>query len=81
MRPLGDFGVSFAHVFSGGFFEANLSQLEANLIFESRKNNIRILGPNCMGIFNPPTRQKFIFQNNMLEILKELKLVSSQRNF
>jgi acyl-CoA synthetase (NDP forming) len=51
----------FAHVISGGFGEtgADGAALEERLLSAARGAGIRVLGPNCMGVFSPAGRQTF----------------------
>jgi acyl-CoA synthetase (NDP forming) len=51
----------FAHVISGGFGEtgAEGAALEEQLLAAARGAGIRVLGPNCMGVFSPAGRQTF----------------------
>ena len=58
VEELGQKGVLFAHIFSSGFSELGKEgkQLEQQVLDNAKKNHIRILGPNCMGIFNAKSR-------------------------
>jgi acyl-CoA synthetase (NDP forming) len=51
----------FVHVVSGGFGETGESglALEQELGAAARKSGVRLLGPNCMGIYSPRGRQSF----------------------
>jgi len=51
----------FAHVISGGFGEtgADGAALEDELLAAARRAGVRVLGPNCMGVFSPAGRQTF----------------------
>jgi acyl-CoA synthetase (NDP forming) len=42
--------IKFVHFFTSGFGETGNLQLEEDLIREARKGNLRIVGPNCIGI-------------------------------
>ncbi|MDP2855163.1 MAG: CoA-binding protein [Smithellaceae bacterium] len=42
--------IKFIHFFTSGFGETGNRQLEEDLIREARKGNLRIVGPNCVGI-------------------------------
>ena len=49
-------GVKVVHIFTSGFSEtgrANRTKLEAQIAEIARKGNVRIIGPNCMGIYHP----------------------------
>ena len=61
VEELGQKGVLFAHIFSSGYSELGEEgkQLEQQLLEKAKKNHIRILGPNCMGIYNPKSRITF----------------------
>ncbi len=56
LEEAGKKGVSFATIFSSGFSEIGNIQLEEKLLLIARKYNIRIIGPNCLGIYNPKSR-------------------------
>ncbi len=51
----------FAHVISGGFAEAGRegAELEHELGRAAREARVRVLGPNCLGLFSPAGRQTF----------------------
>lgn len=53
--------VTFAHVVAGGFGETGPdgTQLEAELLDAARQAQVRVLGPNCLGVFSPRGRQTF----------------------
>ncbi|MFX1280021.1 MAG: CoA-binding protein [Promethearchaeota archaeon] len=55
IAELGHKGILFAHIFSSGFSELGEEgkRLEEQILENARINHIRILGPNCMGIYNP----------------------------
>ncbi|RLF79167.1 CoA-binding protein, partial [Thermococci archaeon] len=64
LEECGQKGVKGAVVISAGFKEAGNVELEEKLVEVARKWNIRVVGPNCLGItniengfdctFNPP---------------------------
>ncbi|MBN1380775.1 MAG: CoA-binding protein [Deltaproteobacteria bacterium] len=48
--------VATAHFFTAGFAETDTEegrQLERQLVEKSEKTNFHLIGPNCMGLFNP----------------------------
>jgi acyl-CoA synthetase (NDP forming) len=51
----------FVHVISGGFGETGPAgaALEADVAAAARETGMRLLGPNCMGIYSPQGRQTF----------------------
>ncbi|MDY6912444.1 MAG: hypothetical protein SVM79_08825, partial [Chloroflexota bacterium] len=49
-------GVKFVHIFSGRLSETGnrkAANLEADILRKAKALNIRLIGPNCMGIFHP----------------------------
>ena len=55
-------GVKFVHLFTAGFSETGRqehAELERELIKVARNGGIRIVGPNCMGIYSPEGRLAF----------------------
>jgi acetyltransferase len=55
IRECGENGVQGAIVISAGFKEigAEGAELERQLLVEAQKANIRIIGPNCLGVMSP----------------------------
>ncbi len=56
MKDCVDKGVKFVHLYTAGFGESGREafvKIEKELIDLARKNGIRIVGPNCMGIYCP----------------------------
>lgn len=56
LRDCGKMGVKFAHFFTAGFSETGEAKdeaLEKELVATARQYNIRLLGPNCMGVYCP----------------------------
>jgi acyl-CoA synthetase (NDP forming) len=53
--------VRFVHVISGGFGETGPAgaALETDLVAAAAGANVRMLGPNCMGVYSPQGRQTF----------------------
>ncbi|WTW98848.1 acetate--CoA ligase family protein [Streptomycetaceae bacterium NBC_01309] len=49
----------FVHVVSGGFREAGATDLEDALLAAARRAGVRLLGPNCLGVYAPSGRQTF----------------------
>ncbi len=49
-------GVKFVHIFTAGFSETGLedrAQLERDIVALARQGGVRVIGPNCMGVYNP----------------------------
>ncbi|MFC5181067.1 acetate--CoA ligase family protein [Actinomadura harenae] len=53
-------GVPFVQVMSGGFREMGEPELETDLAEAAREAGVRLLGPNCMGVYSPAGGQTFI---------------------
>jgi len=55
----------FVHVISGGFGEtgAGGTRLEDELRASARAAGVRVLGPNCMGVYAPGGRQTFMLDS------------------
>lgn len=51
--------VPFATIFTSGFSEVGNLDLEKQVLEVAKKYNIRILGPNCLGVYVPRTRLTF----------------------
>lgn len=55
-------GVRAVHIFSAGFSESGEEdgiRLESEIIALARRGGIRIIGPNCMGLYNPSASLSF----------------------
>ncbi|MFW9824724.1 MAG: CoA-binding protein [Candidatus Thorarchaeota archaeon] len=59
LEECGKKGVSFATIFASGFSEVGNRHLEAEVLEVVKKYNIRVIGPNCMGIFVPKNNITF----------------------
>jgi len=57
IRSCADAGVKAAIVISAGFKECGPqgAALEQEILVEARRGNMRLLGPNCLGVMNPWT--------------------------
>jgi len=55
-------GVKFVHCYTAGFSEAGTDEgkrLEDEMTITARNGRVRLLGPNCMGIYCPESRLTF----------------------
>ena len=59
ITQLGMKEIPFAHIFSSGFSEVGNEGIEKELLEVSAKYNCRIVGPNCVGVYNPRSRVSF----------------------
>ncbi|GAB3983866.1 hypothetical protein GCM10029978_091820 [Actinoallomurus acanthiterrae] len=53
-------GIPFVQVMSGGFRETGAASLEDELLAAAHDAGVRLLGPNCMGVYSPAGGQTFI---------------------
>ena len=62
-----DIGVKGAIVISAGFKETGPKgvELERQLLVQARRGNMRIVGPNCLGVMNPITGVNATFASAM----------------
>lgn len=62
IRDCGAKGVRLAALFTAGFGESEFdggSKLEQELVSAARQGGVRLLGPNCIGIYRPAGRLSF----------------------
>jgi len=57
-------GIKSMVVVSGGFKEVGNEDLERKMVEKAKKNGIRIIGPNCIGVFNAKNGFNTFFQTN-----------------
>ncbi|MFX1257457.1 MAG: CoA-binding protein [Promethearchaeota archaeon] len=56
--------VPFVTIFSSGFREVGNESLEKETLKVAQKHNIRIIGPNCLGVYNPSSNLYFSFEQS-----------------
>ncbi len=61
LEECGKKGVSFATIFASGFSEVGNAHLEVEVLEVVKKYDIRVIGPNCMGIFVPKNKITFSY--------------------
>ncbi len=61
IEDCGKKGVAAVVIISGGFSEVGNRELEEELVKEARKWGIRIMGPNCMGVYSPSSNVDMLF--------------------
>ncbi|MFX1502487.1 MAG: CoA-binding protein [Promethearchaeota archaeon] len=64
MEEIGQKGVPFVTVFASGFRETGNENLEKELLAIARRYNVRIIGPNCIGVYNPKAGLYFAFEQS-----------------
>lgn len=53
LKEVGKKGVPFVTIFASGFSEVGDESLEKQVLDIAEEYNIRIIGPNCLGVYNP----------------------------
>lgn len=53
LKEVGQKRVPFVTIFASGFSEAGNENLEKEVLDIAKKYQIRIIGPNCLGVYNP----------------------------
>ncbi|MFW9969935.1 MAG: CoA-binding protein [Candidatus Odinarchaeota archaeon] len=64
MEEIGQKAVPFVTVFSSGFREVGNENLEEQLLSVAKKYNVRIIGPNCIGVYNPRAGLYFAYEQS-----------------
>ena len=54
-------GVKAVVVISGGFSEIGNRKLERELVETAKRWGVRLMGPNCMGVYSPPSKIDMLF--------------------
>ena len=65
IEKCGKKGIKNVVIISGGFKEVGNEDLEKELISIAKKYDVRIIGPNCIGVFNGKNGFNTFFQKNM----------------
>lgn len=64
LEEVGQKSIPFCTIFSSGFREVGNEELEEITIQIARKYNIRIIGPNCIGVYNPKGGLFFAYEQS-----------------
>ncbi|MFX1592697.1 MAG: CoA-binding protein [Promethearchaeota archaeon] len=64
MEEIGQKKVPFATVFASGFREVGNENLEKELLDIAKQYDVRIIGPNCIGIYNPGGGLYFAYEQS-----------------
>src|SRR5699024_11567163 len=51
--------VKYAHIITSGFSEIGNHEEEQQILEAARKSNVRIVGPNCIGLYCPEGKMTF----------------------
>ena len=54
-------GIMATVIISGGFSEVENKDLENKLVKEAKKWGVRVMGPNCLGVYSPPSKVDMLF--------------------
>jgi 3-hydroxypropionyl-CoA synthetase (ADP-forming) len=63
LNECGRKGVEAVVIVSGGFKETGMAEIEKETVAAARKHAIRIIGPNCIGVFDGYSRLDTFFQS------------------
>ena len=61
LKEIGQKGVPFVTIFASGFREVGKEDLEKETLKTAKKYNIRLIGPNCIGVYNPSSNLYFAY--------------------
>lgn len=64
LEEIGKKKIPFCTIFSSGFREVGNKDLEKKTLDTARKYNVRIVGPNCLGVYNPKGGLYFGFEQS-----------------
>ena len=64
MEEIGKKGVPFVTIFASGFREVGRESLEKEILSTAKRYNVRIIGPNCLGVYNPRGGLHFAFDQS-----------------
>jgi len=64
LEEIGQKKVPFATIFASGFREVGNDTLEKETLAVAQKYNIRIIGPNCIGVYNPSSNIYFAYDQS-----------------
>ncbi len=64
LEEVGQKSIPFCTIFSSGFREVGNEELEQLTIQTARKYNIRIIGPNCIGVYSPKGGLFFAYEQS-----------------
>ena len=64
LEEIGQKKVPFVTVFASGFREVGNDDLERETLRVARKYNIRLIGPNCLGVYNPKVGLYFAYDSS-----------------
>jgi len=56
LKEVGKKNVPFVTIFSSGFSEVGKEELEEKILEIAKTYHIRIIGPNCLGLYNPKAK-------------------------
>ena len=56
LEEIGKKSVPFITIFTSGFSEIDNYELEEDILKVANRYNMRIIGPNCLGVYNPKSR-------------------------
>ncbi|MFX1325784.1 MAG: CoA-binding protein [Promethearchaeota archaeon] len=64
MEEIGKKSIPFVTIFASGFREVGNENLEQEILSVAKRYKIRIIGPNCIGVYNPKAGLHFAFDQS-----------------
>ncbi|GAF97007.1 unnamed protein product, partial [marine sediment metagenome] len=64
LEEVGQKSIPFCTIFSSGFREVGNEELEHLTIQTARKYNVRVIGPNCIGVYSPKGGLFFAYEQS-----------------
>ena len=64
LEEIGQKKVPFVTIFASGFREVGKENLEKDTLKIAQKYDIRIIGPNCIGVYNPSSNLYFAYEQS-----------------
>jgi len=64
LEEIGQKKVPFVTIFASGFREVGNDDLEKETLRVAQKYNIRLIGPNCLGVYNPKVGLYFAYDSS-----------------
>jgi acetyltransferase len=64
LEEVGQKSIPFCTIFSSGFREVGNEELEHSIIQTARRYNVRIIGPNCIGVYSPKGGLFFAYEQS-----------------
>ncbi|MCP8322873.1 MAG: CoA-binding protein [Candidatus Methylarchaceae archaeon HK02M2] len=81
MEEAAEVGIRAAIIISSGFSEVGNKKLEEDVVKFGSRTSIRIIGPNCMGIYDPYSGMDTLFLPEVKKLSNGKEVVATARPF